>query len=52
MVATGGDDNALSITNIQVDLSRDLKMTSLKMVETKTEIGAHVSSITGDFMTL
>eukprot|EP00111_Clytia_hemisphaerica_P016339 TCONS_00048381-protein len=36
IVATGGDDNALSITNIQVDLSRDLKMTSLKMVETKT----------------
>ena len=50
MVATGGDDNALSLTNIQVYLSHDLKMTSFKMVDIKTEIGAHVSSITGDFI--
>ena len=47
-VATGGDDNALNISTLQV-VCRPSSPSHIefKVIDTKTRPGAHVSSITG-----
>ena len=60
-MATGGDDNALAVSTLQIcfaqqqqqqqdDVEQNDKKLEFKLTDTKSRNDAHVSSITGNFL--